>query len=787
MISPLDTLLRAPVGFLETGLMAMQASLETAQRTIEALAGLPTPAAVNGAPVNGPTDVDSAVSDLANRALRMVRQTPLDLAEMPRATRELIGAAQKSFRFVNWLDPRSVLLPLRTALSAGSLATQSGLRVLAAYRTLGARRLLAFADYVAETFCDAYVYLGVHYPKLIERYHERLVRVPQDAATRLELGRVYNKLGLYRDAARELTQAAEDPAVRALALHEAAVAEYRSGHVAEAVRQGVAALNANPGNERARAWLWLSAQKTGGYPAEVPEAHRMSVKAGYAPASVEFEDIAATIGLDKTCAGRGMAVFDYNNDGYLDVAIAAASGGCSLYRNNGDGTFSDVSIESGLDRCVNGFVLAVGDYNNDGYQDLFVTSLGFFYGEGTLYRNNGDGTFSDVTKQAGIHCWGPAFAAQWVDYDCDGLLDLFVCNNMGQVFERRLPNRLFHNNGDGTFTEVCSQVGIHGFWPTIGGAWGDYDNDGYPDLFLSNALGGSQLFRNNRDGTFTDVTRQAGIRDDHCFGGVCFWLDYDNDGWLDVARLTWSDHEDVIHTLRHGEGPADGRPMRLYRNNRDGTFTRLNREIGLSGCWGTMSGNAGDLDNDGYLDLVLGNGGPRMDRLEPLVLMQNDGRGKFRNVTFSAGLPFTGKSHGTTLADLFGDGRLSILVASGGAYPGDLLTASVYCPKRLPGNYLNVRLVGTKSNRDAIGARIALQAGGRRQYREVSGGSSFGCLPFEQHFGLGDLTAVDSLEIRWPSGLRQRLEHLPINGTIRITEGLSAWADVYQARQEAAL
>jgi hypothetical protein len=192
-----------------------------------------------------------------------------------------------------------------------------------------------------------------------------------------------------------------------------------------------------------------------------------------------------------------------------------------------------------------------------------------------------------------------------------------------------------------------------------------------------------------------------------------------------------------------------------------------------------MSGNSGDFNNDGYLDLVVGTGSPRMDRLEPMVLMENNGRGRFRNVTFSAGLPFTGKSHGANLADLFGDGRLSVLVASGGAYPGDLLTASVYYPKRLAGNYLNVRLVGTKSNRDAIGARIALQAGGRRQYREVSGGSSFGCLPFEQHFGLAGLTAVESLEIRWPSGLRQRLENLPINRTIRITEGQDGWVDVY--------
>src|SRR5262249_42005230 len=160
---------------------------------------------------------------------------------------------------------------------------------------------------------------------------------------------------------------------------------------------------------------------------------------------------------------------------------------------------------------------------------------------------------------------------------------------------------------------------------------------------------------------------------------------------------------------------------------------------------------------------------PRMDRLEPPMLLEFDGK-RFRNTTFAAGLPFYGKGHGATLADLFGDGRLSLLLAAGGAYPGDLLTMRVFYPKRLAGNYLNVRCVGVRSNRSAIGARLRLDAGGRVQYREVSGGSNFGCLPFEQHFGLADIEAVDSLEIRWPSGLRQRFENLPVNTSIQFTE-----------------
>src|SRR5207302_2881310 len=143
------------------------------------------------------------------------------------------------------------------------------------------------------------------------------------------------------------------------------------------------------------------------------------------------EDIAAKVGLDKTSGGRGTAVFDYNNDGLLDVAIAAAHGGCNLYRNNGDGTFTDVSVESGLDQCVNGFIIAVGDYNNDGFPDLFINRLGFFAGEAQLFRNNQNGTFTDVTGEAGLRIWSPAFSAAWADYDCDGWLDLFVANNLG--------------------------------------------------------------------------------------------------------------------------------------------------------------------------------------------------------------------------------------------------------------------------------------------------------------------------------------------------------------------
>jgi hypothetical protein len=778
MSSAFTSLLRLPTGLLETGLMTMNAALGTMQAAVEAVTGQKTPAPLTAPPVNGPQDIDTAVSEFANRLARIARYSPWETGEIGSISRQVLAAARNSFGYVDFRDPRNIAFPMQFALSVGTLMVQSGLRGIATYDLIGPDHYPTFVSNVFEMFTEIQIFVGLEYKDLFEKYADRLKRFPDDDATRMELGRNQIKCGFNEEAAYNLLTASRNPSLRALALHEAAVALHRCGKFQEAARVGSEAMVADPGNERARSWLWLTSTRLGGYPDSIPKEHRMEMKAGYERPTVHFEDIAHKIGLDKTSAGRGLAVFDYNNDGLLDVVITSAHGGSNLYRNNGDGTFTDVSVESGIDTCVNGFVVTVGDYNNDGYADLFITRLGFFVGEAQLYRNNGDGTFTDVTEEAGLKIWGPAFTASWVDYDCDGYLDLFVANNLGGLFDRKTPNRLFHNNGNGTFTEVTDQAGLSTIWPTIGSAWGDYNDDGYPDLFLSNAMGSSQLYRNNGDGTFTDVSEEAGVTG-YCIGSVTFWCDYNNDGLLDIVQFSWSDHEDVIYTMRNGKGPPTGRPHRIYHNNGDGTFTLKDREVGLDGCWGSMSGNFGDFNNDGNIDLLLGNGSPRMDRLEPPILLESDGT-KFRNVTFSSGLPFSGKSHGSNMADLFGDGRMSILIAAGGAYPGDLLTTIVYYPKELPGNYLNVRLVGVKSNRSAIGARITLHAGGRQQMREVGGGSNFGCLPFEQHFGLADIKIANAIDIRWPSGLRQRILNPPVNDTIQITEGHHGWVEVYR-------
>ncbi len=774
-----DTL-RLSLRMIESGLTSIDAMLRQMQSVVDRVAGQNATTKWREAPVQGPADIEHATSELANRLMRLALSGNRDAVD--KCWQALEATLRSLPRNSLWSPSQWPFLPFQLPIAVSSLTVQEILRTLGTIPAVRPELWSDFLNFTIEVFSDLPVYFTLQYGAELERYQKFLLERPNDAWAHLQFGRTFMKCGLFQEAVHELEIAARDPSVRRRAHYESLVCNYRLGQYSQAIGHGVASLEEDPTDERARFWLWLAAQRAGGYPATVREDLRMEAVAGYEPTAVELEDVAAEIGLDKTCGGRGTAIFDSNGDGTLDVVIAGAHAGCSLYRNNGDGTFTDISTGSGLDSCVYGFGLAVGDYDNNGLPDLFVSGLGFFDGQGMLMRNNGDGTFTDVTKAAGLGMWGPAFTSNWVDYDGDGYLDLFVVNNLGGLFNRKTPNRLFHNNGDGTFTDVTEQAGLKTFWPSIGAVWGDFNNNGLPDLFISNA-GRPQLFRNNGDGTFTDVSRDAGI-DIPAITSVCVCCDIDDDGWLDIVQFTWSRPQDAIYTLRTGHGPSTGTPVRVFRNNRDGTFTDVARELGLDGCWGTMSGTVGDFNNDGHLDLLLGNGDPGIDRTEAAILLENDGR-RFHNVTFSAGMPFTGKGHGANMADLAGDGRLHLIVAAGGLYPGDLLTTTVFRPKRLPGNYLNVRLVGTRSNRDAIGARLKLRAGGRDQHRLVSGGSGFGYLPFEQHFGLGELTQIDYLEIRWPSGHLQRLDQTPINQSLRVFEGKAGWEAVYPNRRRA--
>ena len=450
MTPTLMNLIKGPAAALEAGMSAIQSALDATQKKLDEIVTQDSAAHLTQAPIQGPPDIDNALSDFAARAVRIVRYAPYDTAAVPAVSQELVAAAKKSFGYLDLKNPRNILFPAQLAVSASSLMAQSALRGLATFQVLGPVRIQPLIKDFVEMFTELPVFLGLEYKQVIERCRARLAEHPEDDKTRYELGQTLVKCGLYDQAEKELLAVSKESSYYADAAHEATVALYRAGRLERAARAGVLALQARPGHARTKSWLWLTAKKMGGYPDFVPESARINVTAGYAKPSVQFVDIAAKIGLDKTSAGRGIAIFDYDNDGYLDVLVAAAHGGCNFYHNNGDGTFTDVSIGTGMDTCVNGFAVTVGDYNNDGFTDVFVTRLGFYGGECQLFRNNGNGTFTDVTKEAGLKVWGPAFAAAWIDYDCDGHLDLFIANNLGGLFERKTPNRLFHNNGDGT-------------------------------------------------------------------------------------------------------------------------------------------------------------------------------------------------------------------------------------------------------------------------------------------------------------------------------------------------
>jgi enediyne biosynthesis protein E4 len=493
--------------------------------------------------------------------------------------------------------------------------------------------------------------------------------------------------------------------------------------------------------------------------------------------------------------GAGCAFLDYDNDGWMDIYLVN-SGKCdfytpdrplrnALYRNNRDGTFTDVTEKAGVAAGGYGQGVAVGDYDGDGFPDLYVTQ----YGKSILYHNNGNGTFTDVTEKAGVAAPGWASSAAWFDYDNDGRLDLFVCNFVEFSKEKNLPcmaynkpgyciptlykplpSRLFHNNGDGTFTDVSESSGIA---KHLGKAWGvvatDLNNDGKMDLFVANDTVQNFLYFNRGNGKFEEVAAFAGVG----FGetgrarsgmGVDS-ADLNQDGWMDlfVANI---DHE----------------RFSLYRNNRDETFDDQANATAIGAATRLLSGwglKFFDYDNDGNLDLFLANGNPDdmietmqkdVTYREPLMLFHSDGK-TLTNVSAESGPLFARNlsARGLAIGDFDNDGAVDVLISVNDSAP--LLLRN----RAAAGNHwLGIQLVGKKASRDAIGARITYQAGDLTRSRfKVGGGSYLSAHDPRMVLGLGQRTKIDWLEVKWPepSGATERFTGLPIDKYIVITEG----------------
>jgi hypothetical protein len=538
-----------------------------------------------------------------------------------------------------------------------------------------------------------------------------------------------------------------------------------------------------PDSKGALAARWLlnvAAMTVGAWPHEVPERWRLPAEI-FAPEIPfpRFANIAAELGLDTFNLAGGVIVDDFDGDDHLDVVVSTMDplGQIRLFGNRRDGTFVERTQEAGLQGLLGGLNLVQADYDNDGDLDFFVLRGAWLDTHGrhpnSLVRNEGDGTFTDVTFAAGLgEVHYPTQTAAWADYDNDGDLDLYVGN---ETRSEPHPSQLFRNEGNGTFTDVAAAAGVENLAFAKGVAWGDYDGDHRPDLYVSNNGQANRLYHNDGNGRFTDLAPRLGVTGPLPSFPCWFW-DFDNDGSLDLYvssyKLTIAELAGFLVGL-----PAEFVPPALYRGDGRGGFRDVAREVGLALPMLPMGANFGDLDNDGFLDFYLGTGDVDLFTLMPNLMFLNRGGRRFQNVTMAGGFGHLQKGHGIAFADLDHDGDSDVFAQMGGALRVDAFANVLFENPGFGNRWLTIQLVGTRSNRSAIGARIRVEVeedGGavRSIYRHVSSGGSFGAHPLRQTLGLGRARGIRRLEILWPTtGITQVVEDVGLDRAIRVVEG----------------
>jgi hypothetical protein len=549
-------------------------------------------------------------------------------------------------------------------------------------------------------------------------------------------------------------------------------------------------------------WLLNIAYMTlGEYPDKVPSQWLISPDVFKSEYDIKrFPDIAEEVGLAVENHAGGTVLEDFDADGDLDVMTSdsALDGPMHYIRNNGDGTFTDRTIEAGISGLVGGLNLLQGDFNNDGLPDVLVLR-GAWMGESgrhpdSLLRNDGNGHFTDVTEEAGLFALHPNQTAVWFDFDGDGHLDLFFgYESAGKEIH---PCELYRNNGNGTFTECAQAAGVAavGFVKAV--TTGDFNNDGRPDLYLSRRGQPNILFRNDgpqnaaggeKKGAwkFTDVTEQAGVSGP-LMSFPAWFFDYDNDGWEDIFVCGYSTKDVGDIAADYLGQPNSGERPRLYHNNHDGTFSDVTEAAHLNHVILAMGANFGDFDNDGWLDMFFGTGDPSLTTLVPDRAFRNAGGKVFQDVTTSGGFGHLQKGHGVSFGDLNNDGTQDIYHGIGGAYQGDFYRNALFENPGHGNHWVTFKLEGTKSNRAAMGARIKVvvktAAGEREIHRTVGTGGSFGASPLRQEIGLGNAESIARVEIRWPAtGVTQVVTNVKLDHFHKIREGVET-AELWNLR-----
>jgi hypothetical protein len=551
-------------------------------------------------------------------------------------------------------------------------------------------------------------------------------------------------------------------------------------------------LKEDPTNLDARWLLNIAYMLTGGYPAKVPRAFLIPGLDARSKINVTpFKDIAAGLNLDVKNRSGGMIIDDFNNDGDLDMMSSAwgLDDPMHYFKNNGDGTFTDMSAISGIGRFKGGLNICQTDYNNDGWIDIFILRGGWqgqltgLEQPNSLVRNNGDGTFTDVTYEAGIFSEHPTQTATWNDFNNDGWLDLFIGNETASA-DHLHPCELFINNRNGTFTNMAPAIGLNILGYAKGVTSGDYDNDGWADIFVSTLLGQKVLLHNEgakgQGLAFKTVSNEAGFANSEYRTFPSWFFDYNNDGWLDIFMCNYEFDRPLSYyaakeALNPSADPA-GKIM-LFQNNKNGTFTNVTSTMDVNQTCFAMGSNFGDIDNDGYLDIYLGTGNPSYQSIVPNRLYKNIDGKNFVDVTNAARVGQLQKGHAVSFADIDNNGTQDIAMDLGGAFFGDAYNSAVFQnPGQNNNNWISLKLEGTRSNRQSVGAKIIItiteNGTQRMMYREVNSGGSFGCSPLRQSIGIGTAKIIDEIKITWPvSGITQLYKNVTPNQFLKITEG----------------